>query len=89
MVAGARAAVALLLTALLLFGQKKPPAQPVNVNTASEEELQQLPGVGPTMARAIVRYRARNGAFRRIEELLIIRGMSRAKLRRLRPYLRL
>ncbi len=79
----------LALVATCALGEKPPPAQPININTASAAELQQLPGIGPSMARAIVRHRARNGPFRRLEELLIIRGISRAKLRRLRPYLRL
>ncbi len=66
---------------------KQPPAQPVNINTASEAELQKLPGVGPSTARAIIRHRTRNGPFRRVEDLLIIRGISRARLNRLRPYI--
>ena len=78
-----------VLGGVLAFGEKKPPAQPINLNTASAAELQQLPGIGPSIARAIVRHRTRNGPFRRLEELLIVRGMSRAKLRRLRPHLRL
>ena len=66
-----------------------PPAQLVDVNSASAAELQQLPGVGPATARVIIHHRSRNGPFRRVEELLIIRGISRTKLRRLRPYVRL
>jgi len=84
-------ATLVLLALLAELGQagKKLPLQPVNINTASEAELVQLPGIGPATARAIVRHRARHGAFRRVEELLIIRGISRARLNRLRPYLRL
>ena len=68
---------------------KPPPSQPVDVNSASAADLQQLPGVGPATARAIIHHRSRNGPFRRVEELLIIRGISRSKLRRLRPHVRL
>jgi competence ComEA-like helix-hairpin-helix protein len=69
------------------LGPKEPPAQPVNINTASAAELQKLPGIGPATARSIVRYRERNGPFRRVEELLIIRGISRSRLKALRPYI--
>ena len=61
----------------------------MDVNSASAAELQQLPGVGPATAGAIIHHRSRSGPFRRVEELLIIRGISRAKLRRLRPHVRL
>ncbi len=67
---------------------KEPPKAPVNVNTATVVELQTVPGVGPSTARDIVRYREKNGPFRRVEELLIIRGMSKKKLARMRPYVR-
>ena len=40
-----------------------PVREPVNVNTAAAEELEQLPGVGPALARAIVAYREEHGAF--------------------------
>lgn len=74
--------------ASLLAAEKKPPAQPININTATSAELQQLPGIGPTTAKAIVTYRTKNGPFRKVDELLIIRGLSRSKLRTLRPYLK-
>ncbi len=61
---------------------------PLDINAATEEQLQALPGIGPAMARRIVHYRERNGPFRRPEELLIIRGMSKKKLARIRPYIK-
>jgi len=82
-----RLLVAALLLPALLFAAKDPPTQPVNINTASAAELQKLPGIGPATARSIVRYRERNGPFRRVEELLIIRGISRSRLKALRPYI--
>ena len=78
----------LLFAAALTLSAKEPPKTPVNVNTATAEQLQTLPGVGPATARDIVRYREKNGPFRRVEELLIIRGMSKKKLSRMRPYVR-
>jgi competence ComEA-like helix-hairpin-helix protein len=53
----------------------------VNINTASIEELQRLPGVGPALASRIVEHRRRHGAFKRPQDVVIVRGMS-AKLYR-------
>lgn len=60
----------------------------MNLNTATVAELQRLPGVGPARAEAIVAYRERR-PFRRIEELMRIRGIGRKTFRRLRPMLTL
>lgn len=56
----------------------------VDVNSATEAELMLLPGVGPTKARAILQTRQRMGRFRRVEDLLRVRGIGRATLRRIR-----
>lgn len=56
----------------------------VNIQTASEEELQSLPGIGPSKAAAIVTYRERR-PFRSIREIMRVRGIGRATFRRLRP----
>ena len=58
----------------------------VNIQTATAEELQLLPGIGPAKADAIVRHRERR-AFRRIEDLMRVRGIGRATFRRLRAML--
>lgn len=71
------------------LAQKKAPAAPVDVNTATVAELQQLPGVGPAMANAIVQFRKKSGPFERLEDLLAIRGITSRKLAQLRPYLTL
>ena len=57
--------------------------QQINVNAASAEELERLPGVGPALAARIVEHRKRHGPFRRAEHLLIVRGMSESRLRAL------
>ena len=59
----------------------------VNVNTASVEELSQLPGVGPARARAIVELRQKRGSFKRVEDLLEVKGIGEASLAKLKPYL--
>ena len=61
-----------------------PSIKTVNINRASSEELQTLPGIGPVTAQRIVDYRKKNPAFRKIEELLIIRGISRDRLEKIR-----
>lgn len=58
----------------------------VNIQTASAEELQRLPGIGPSKAAAIIAYRERT-PFRRIEDVMRVRGIGRATFRRLRPML--
>lgn len=58
----------------------------VNIQTASIDELQRLPGIGPSKAAAIVAQRER-AAFRRIEDIMRVRGIGRATFRRLRPML--
>ena len=58
----------------------------VNIQTASAEQLQLLPGIGPSKADAIVAQRERR-AFRRVEDILRVRGVGRATFRRLRTML--
>jgi competence ComEA-like helix-hairpin-helix protein len=57
----------------------------VNLNTASGDELERLPGIGPSRARAILELRVRLKRFARIEDLLRVKGIGRATFRRLRP----
>ena len=52
----------------------------VNVNTADAEELETLTGIGPSLAQAIIDYRAGHGAFRSAEDLLLVKGIGEAKL---------
>jgi competence protein ComEA len=61
----------------------------VNVNTATPDELQLLPGVGPSRARAIVEYRTQHGAFEKVEELLGVRGIGEKALEQMRPHVAL
>ena len=66
----------------------EPPAvDAINLNTATERDLMDLPGIGPAKAEAIVAYRKKNGPFRRIEELDKVKGFGRKTVARLKPSL--
>jgi competence protein ComEA len=71
-------------------GQKKhPPDQPIDLNSATAAQLQQLPGIGPNTAKAIVDFRHKSGPFRRVDELLAIRGITKQRLEKIRPYVKI
>jgi len=61
------------------------PSGRININTATIEELDALPGIGPAKAQAIVDYRTAHGPFRTVDELVLVDGISPAMLDRLRP----
>jgi competence protein ComEA len=60
-------------------------AAPLHLNDATEAQLDQLPGVGPATAAAIVAHRTANGPFRSVDGLADVRGIGPAKLEQLRP----
>ncbi len=62
------------------------PQEPIDVNTASEEQLELIPGIGPAMAQRIIAWREQNGPFERVEDLLNVRGIGTTTLEKLRPY---
>ena len=53
---------------------------PLNINTATAEQFDQLPGIGPVLAQRMVDYRQANGGYRAVEELLKVNGIGDAKL---------
>ncbi len=65
------------------------PDDPVLLNSASVDDFQRLPGVGPKRARAIFDLRAHIGKFRHVEDLLRVKGIGRNTLKKLRPLVRL
>lgn len=61
---------------------------PIDLNAATEAQLDDLPGVGPATAAAIVAYRTEHGRFRSVDELLEVRGIGETKLSAIRPKVR-
>ena len=82
----AAASLLFLFSGAALAQKKNPPAKPVDLNSASVEQLQQVPGIGPATAKSIVNFREKSGPFQRVEDLLAIRGISKQALERMRPY---
>ena len=52
------------------------PAGPININTATPQQLETLPGIGPTLAQRIVDYRTANGPFKSIEDVKNVKGIG-------------
>ena len=77
----------LIISGSVDAGKKKPPAKPVNINTATSQELQQVPGIGPATAEKILQMRKSYGAFKSVDDLLAIRGLGPKRLEKMRKYL--
>lgn len=59
----------------------------VNINTASQDELDAVKGIGPGKAKAIIDYRNKNGPFKSVDELKSVKGFGEKTLAKLRPEL--
>src|SRR5271165_533655 len=79
--------LAICLSVSRSFAKKKPPAAPVNLNTATAEQLQQVPGIGPSTADKILQMRKSYGAFKSVDDLLAVRGIGPKRLEKMRKYL--
>ncbi|MGP3735943.1 helix-hairpin-helix domain-containing protein [Streptomyces sp. GDS52] len=64
------------------------PTAPVSLNTATSEQLETLPGVGPVLARHIIEHRTRNGGFRSVDELREVNGIGDRRFADLRNLVR-
>ena len=58
---------------------------PVNLNSASVAQLQTLPGIGASTAQRIVEFRQKNGSFKKIEELMNVKGIGEKSFLKLKP----
>ena len=80
-------AIAIFLALIWISGPgwSAPKSNLLNVNTASSSELQELPGIGPKKAEAIVNYRKANGPFQVVDDLVEVKGIGQKTLEKLRP----
>jgi len=79
--------IALGAIPLVLAANKKPPAAPINLNTATSEELQQVPGIGPVTAEKILQMRKAYGPFKSVDDVRAIKGIGPKRLEKMRKYL--
>ena len=61
------------------------PSSPINLNTATVQQLEALPGVGTRTAQLIVEHRQKNGGFKKVEELMNIKGIGEKSFLKLKP----
>jgi competence protein ComEA len=60
---------------------------PVNLNTATQAQLEALPGIGPKAAELILDYRKKNGNFKKVEDLMNVKGIGEKSFLKLKPLL--
>jgi competence protein ComEA len=85
-VVGVPAPVGVAASASVPAGSSVGVATMVNINTASQAELEELPGVGPVTAQAILAFRSEHGAFTAVDELLEVSGIGEATLAKIAPF---
>ena len=61
--------------------------QKVNINEAKQEDFEELPGIGPSIAKKIIEYREQNGKFTSIDELQEVKGIGEAKFENIKEYI--
>lgn len=79
--------VALAVTATAGMAECSQPSGVVNINTASSEELELLPRVGPALAGRIIEFREANGPFQTVDEILAVKGIGESSFAKLEPYI--
>lgn len=64
------------------------PAQPIDINSATPEQLTEIPGIGTAIAQRIVEFREKEGPFRKVEDLMKVRGIGEKSFQKIRPYVK-
>lgn len=59
----------------------------IDINAATAEQLQRVPGIGETLARRIIEFRAEHGPFEKVDDLLNVQGIGTTTLDKMRPFL--
>jgi len=68
--------------------QAPAPEEKVDLNSATAEDLEKVPGIGPTLAERIVAFRDEHGRFEKVDDLLNVRGIGTRSLERIRPHVK-
>ncbi len=83
---GYAAAFALTFLFAVAAAAKPKPRRPIDLNTATLDQLEELPGIGPKMAQRILDFREKSGPFERVTDLRAVRGIGRKRFEKIRPY---
>ncbi len=81
-------ALSLLLMATSVVAVQPEATAKIDLNSADQEQLQSLPGIGPSLARRIIDFRDKNGPFERIEDLMNVRGIGERKFDQLKDLIK-
>jgi competence protein ComEA len=81
--------VGLMLSSVSVMAQKSTPAatEKINLNSATADQLQTLPGIGPAIAKSIVEHRTKVGKFNRIEEIMKVKRIGEKKFQKIKDRL--
>ncbi len=79
----------LVFSSVSVLAQKSSPAatEKINLNSATAEQLQSLPGIGPATAKSILEYRTKAGKFKTIEEIINVKGIGEKKFQKIKDRL--
>jgi competence protein ComEA len=81
--------IGMTMSSISVLAQKSSPAstEKINLNSATLEQLQTLPGIGPAIAKSIIDHRTKVGKFSRIEEIINVKGIGEKKFQKIKDRL--